>query len=739
MTRSPGYVLNVPAETIDAVRFERMLKEGQDALARDDPAPAARILADALGLWRGQALADFAFDSFAQVDIARLEELRLVATEYLAEADLALGRHDELVGRLRSLVETHPLRERLWAQLVLALYRSGRQAEALRALAEVRRRLGEELGIEPGVGLRRLEEDVLLQRPHLDWRPPAAAVVEVPSNLSPPRSSFVGRQTEVEELDKLLGSRHLLTVVGPGGVGKTRLALEIAGRVRSRFPDGVWVVELAALTDPSLVPSAVAQALELREQLGASPLEALTRSLASRRLLLVLDNCEHLVGAAAGLADAVLDAAPSLKILATSREPLRVSGENVYVLSPLPLPLRGDLAPEALSTIDAVRLFCDRAEAQGSFSLTTENATPVAALCRRLDGIPLAIELAAARVRVLTPSQILARLDDRFDLLSSGERTALPRHQTLRAAVDWSHDLLGPTERVLFRRLAVFAGSFSLEAAASVCDDQPAPDPGRIVELLASLVDHSLVVSVEVKGERRFGLLETLRAYAAERLAEAGETEEVHRRLLVWTTAFAESFRDALHPRRITDKGAVERLDAENDNLRHALGWALTADPHGALRLVAAVGRYWTIRGFVRERRRWSQLALTAGPDVPVATRTAVLSWAGVMATLEGDMGHALPFLEKALEGFRELGDRQGEAYTLGSLSWIANDHTADHDTGDSLLRQVIAIYAQDDDDHLYCERVGRLASTRVPGVAGWAAIEQDAGVGRRLRRAAPW
>ena len=325
LTRSPGYVLNVPAETIDAVRFERMLKEGQDALAGDDPAVAAGILADALELWRGQALADFAFDSLAQVDIARLEELRLVATEHLVEADLALGRHDELVGRLRSLVENHPLRERLWSQLVLALYRSGRQAEALRALAEVRRRLGEELGIEPGVGLRRLEEDVLLQRPHLDWRPPAAAVVEVPSNLPPPRSSFVGRQTEVDELDKLLGSRQLLTVVGPGGVGKTRLALEVAGRVRSRFPDGVWVVELASLTDPSLVAVAVAQAVQVREQLGASPLAALARALTSRRLLLLLDNCEHLVGAAAGLADAVLEAAPSITILATSREPLRVS------------------------------------------------------------------------------------------------------------------------------------------------------------------------------------------------------------------------------------------------------------------------------------------------------------------------------------------------------------------------------------------------------------------------------
>ncbi len=734
-TRAPGYVLNIPAKSVDAVRFESLLQDGQAALARDEPAVAARMLDEALGLWRGQALADFTFDSFAQVDIARLEELRLVATEHLAEAHLALGGHDELVGRLRSLVESHPLRERLWGQLVMALYRSGRQAEALRALAEVRRRLGEELGIEPGVGLRRLEEDVLLQRPHLDWRPPPTAVVEVPSNLPPLRSSFVGRQIEVAELDKLLGSRRLLTVVGPGGVGKTRLALEVAGRVRSRFPDGVWVVELASLADPSLAPSAVAQTLDVREQLGASPLDALARSLASRRLLLVLDNCEHLVDAAAALADAVLDAAPSLTILATSREPLRVSGENVYALSPLPLPERDDLNPEALSTTDAVRLFCDRAEAQGSFSLTTRNASAVAALCRRLDGIPLAIELAAARVRALTPSQILARLDDRFELLSSGERTALPRHQTLRAAVDWSHDLLPPAERVLFRRLSVFAGSLSLEAAASVADDPAAPDRSRIVDLLASLVDHSLVVSVDMKGERRFRMLETLRAYGAERLAEAGETEEVHQRLLVWSTAFAECFRDALHPRRITDKRAIERLDAENDNIRHALGWALSADPHGALRLVAAVGRYWSIRGFVAERGRWAELALTAGPDVPIATRTAVVSWAGVMATLEGNMGQAPPFLEKALEGFRELGDKQSEAHTLGYLSWIANDHTADDDTADSLLRQAIGIYAQDDDDHLYCERVGQLAvNTLRRGDAAEARNLMDEAAGYNLR-----
>ena len=737
LTRSPGYVMNVPAETIDAVRFERMLKEGQDALARDDPAPAARIFGDALGLWRGQALADFAFDSFAQVDIARLEELRLMATEHLAEADLALGRHDELVGRLRTLVENHPLRERLWAQLVLALYRSDRQAEALRTLAEVRRRLGEELGIEPVVGLQRLEEDVLLQRPHLDWRPPAAAAVEVPSNLPARRSSFVGRETEVDELDKLLGSRHLLTVVGPGGVGKTRLALEVGGHVRSRFPDGVWVVELASVTEPSLVPGAVAQALEVREQLGALPLEALARSLASRRLLLVLDNCEHLVGAAAGLADAILDAAPSLTILVTSREPLRVSGETIYALSPLPLPARDDLPPEALSSIDAVRLFCDRAEAQGLFSLTSENASAVAALCRRLDGIPLAIELAAARVRALTPSQILARLDDRFDLLSSGERTALPRHQTLRAAVDWSHDLLGPTERALFRRLAVFAGSFSLEAATSVCDDSAAPDQGHTVELLASLVDHSLVVSVEVKGERRFRLLETLRAYAAERLAEAGETEEVHQRLLAWAVAFAESFSDVLDPRRITYKGAVEQLDAENDNLRYVLGWALSADPHGALRLVAAVGRYWSIRGFVTERARWAEVALAAGPDVPVRTRTAVLHWAGVLANFAGEMGKARYLLEEALKGFREVGDRQGEAHTLSSLAWIANEYLADHDTAETLLRQSMAIYAQDDDDHLYCEKLGRLAvNTLRRGDAAEARRLMDGATEYNLRHA---
>ena len=363
-----------------------------------------------------------------------------------------------------------------------------------------------------------------------------------------------------------------------------------------------------------------------------------------------------------------------------------------------------------MSTIDAVRLFCDRAEAQGSFSLTTENASAVTDLCRRLDGIPLAIELAAARVRALTPNQILARLDDRFDLLSSGERTALPRHQTLRAAVAWSHELLGPAEHALFRRLAVFAGSFSLEAAGAVCADGEVLEVNRIVELVASLVDHSLVVPLEEHAERRFRMLETLRAYASERLAEAGEEEQVHQRLLAWAVEFAESFSEALDPRRMTDKLALERLDAENENIRQALRWAVAADSQGALRMLAAVGRYWNIRGYVGERRRWGDLALSAGADTPAATRAQVLRWAGMLAIAEGDMGEARPLLEEAVKGFRQLRDAQSEAYTLAALSWIANDHFADYDAAERLLREAIAIYVDDDDDHLYCERLGQLA-----------------------------
>ena len=705
-TRPGGYVLVADSDCIDAVRFERMVKEARGARAQTDPAGSAGLLRAALDLWRGRPLADFAFDDFAQAEIGRLQELRLVAEEELAEADLALGQHGELIGRLRGLVEEHPLRERLWGQLVVALYRCGRQAEALRALTDVRRRLAEQLGIEPGPALRRLEEDVLLQRAELDAAPvtPArGAVQDVPSNLPLARSSFIGRDSELEEVDKLLGTRGLVTVVGPGGVGKTRLAVEVAVRVQRRFPDGVWFIPLASVSDPALVCRAVADVLDVREDPGRPLVDTLARSLAGRRQLLLLDNCEHLVEAAASLVDALLDVGPALAVLATSREPLRVDGEIVWALSPLPLPPRDDLAPEALSASDSVRLFCERAASQASFSLNADNASQVATVCRRLDGIPLAIELAAARVRTFTPSQMLRRLDDRFGFLTSGARTAQPRHQTLRAAVEWSHDLLSPAERTLFRRLSVFGPTFSLDAVRTVCviDD----DEGNQVEdVLAALVDHSLVAILDADGERRFGMLETLRAYAAERLVEADEEKDVRARFIAWAVDFAESFSDALDARLVTGKQTLERLDVDHENLRLALRWAVSAVPRDGVRLWVALAPFWAIRGYFDEGQRWADNVLAAAPDLQLAERADVLRFAGRLAISAGDIAEAQPRLEEALALYRELGQVRSAALALAGLALIANEYLCDLPMAEGLGNEVIRLHRHENNHHLLSE-----------------------------------
>lgn len=736
-TRSYGYLLAVAPDHVDAIRFERLMDTAVGTLRQGDTAEGARQLREALALWRGEALADFAFDSFAQVEIARLEELRIVANEELVDAELSLGLQADLVGRLHSLVKAYPLRERLWSQLVTALYRSGRQAEGLRALADVRRLLREDLGIEPGAALRQLEEDVLLQRPTLDGTARPSVTMDNAPALPSLRSSFVGRIAELTELDDLTAFPGLVTLVGPGGVGKTRLSLEVAGRVRTRFSHGVWLVELAALTEPDLVGHAIAEALAVREEPGRSLVDTLSSFLAGRRLLLILDNCEHLVDAAASMADSLLAASPLLGILATSREPLRIPGERVYPLAPLPLPSADETDPEQLSTVDAVRLFTDRATAQGSFSLVKENASEVAALCRRLDGIPLGIELAAARVRTVTPAQMLLRLDDRFDFLTAGARTALPRHQTLRAAVDWSYDLLDSAERTLFRRLAVFAGNFNVEAVSAVCAGTSEVEKSRTLELLASLVDHSLVVPIDVRGERRFTLLETLRAYASERLAEAGEERAVLERLVRWAVTFTESFAEAFDPRRVIDKRTIERLEAENENLRRALGWVVSTDPPTGLRLLTALGPFWTTRGYTKEARQWAETLLITTADAPTHDRAHLLRWAAQLAIHEGDMGAAQPHLEEALDLLRDLGDARSTAIVLDSLTRVAVDHLADLQRAERLQREMNDIYAQEQDDHLYSEGLGWLAITTLRrGDVGEAQRLSDEGLTYNHRHA---
>ncbi|MET0834810.1 MAG: BTAD domain-containing putative transcriptional regulator, partial [Actinomycetota bacterium] len=509
VTRPPGYLLEAGPEQVDAGRFERLVAEATAAAAGEGPR-AARQLEEALGLWRGPALAEFADQPWAQAEAARLEELRLAATEALVELRLTAGGHAGLVGELEGLVAAHPTRERLRGQLMVALYRSGRQADALGAYQQAREVLAEELGIDPSPELQRLHHQILLQDPALEAAVPDRALPR--HNLPERLTSLVGREGELREVAKLVEEHRLVTVTGPGGAGKTSLAVALAERLAAGYPDGVWLVELAALREPALLGEAVAAVLGLDEAAGTgtpppSRAERLASFVPDKAMLLVLDNCEHLVEACAGLARRLLEAGPRLRVLATSREVLGVPGEVVWPIPPLAVPAAADdtdagtaedarqaTAPEALAGFDAVRLFVERAaSADPGFVLDAASAPVVAELCRRLDGLPLAIELAAARTRALPPVELAARLEDRFRLLAGGARALDPRQQTLRATVDWSWDLLEERDRRLLRRLSVFSGGWTVAAAEAVCGGDGL-EAAEILDGLFRLVDRSLIV-----------------------------------------------------------------------------------------------------------------------------------------------------------------------------------------------------------------------------------------------------
>lgn len=580
-----GYRLAVPPDAVDAHRFERLAVEGAQALASGDHAAAASLLRQALAEWQndGPALVDA---PFARAAASRLAELRLTATEDRIQADLALGRHRELVAELRTLTTAHPLRERLRAQLMRALYASGRQADALDVYEEARRALDDELGILPGRELSETHTAVLRADPALNapgppgtHDPPGASGARL--GIRAQLTSFVGRAADLDQLDALLRSARLVTLIGPGGAGKTRLASEAA----ERSAGDVCFVPLAPITGG--VARAVLDALGVREAAltatadrpAADPLVRLTGVLAGRELLLVLDNCEHLVAEAAEVADRLLAACPDLRVLATSREALGITGETLAPVAPLALPRHDATVAEALAN-PAVRLLADRAAAvHPGFVVDEGNAAPVVSICRALDGLPLAIELAAARLRTLTVEEVAARLDDRFKLLTRGSRTALPRHQTLRAVVAWSWDLLEEDERVLAGRLTVFADGATLEGVERVC--------GFDEDVLASLVDKSLVF---VDGGR-YRMLDTIKAFCAEHAD--GDLREAHAAYYLDLATTADP-----HLRTADQLVWLERLDGEREDLHAALRWAIDGGRAAfGLRLLSALACYWWMRG----------------------------------------------------------------------------------------------------------------------------------------------
>ncbi|MGI5287294.1 BTAD domain-containing putative transcriptional regulator [Nonomuraea polychroma] len=699
--RAPGYVLRVEPDAVDAGRFETLLERAQHA---DDVRERLSLLREALDLWRGGAYAEFADEPFAQAAVARLEEQRLVAVEHLAEARLELGEHALVAADLGELVAAHPLRERLRGVHVRALYLAGRQSEALAAYQDLRRRLRDEFGADPSSELAALHQAILRQDPALD-----VVAVRPRTNLPAPLSGLVGREEAVAEVRALLRANRLVTLTGPGGVGKTRLALAAAagllagtrqegsgGRVSDDggafggvfddggaiggvsdgrasggvFDGGVWLVELASLRAgaPEVeVAEAIASALGLRDDVPQCMVERLPAALEAKRTLLVLDNCEHVVEQVAALASRLLRAAPGLRVLATSQESLRIEGEALWGVPPL--------APEA-----AVELFAARAG--------VEPDADVAEICARLDGLPLALELAATRMRVLTPRQLAERLDDRFRLLASGVRDAPARQQTLRAMIDWSWELLSGEERTVLRRLAVHADGCTLEAAEQVC-----AEPGvDVLDLLARLVDRSLVVRTPGP---RFRLLESVAAYCQERLAEADERDLIMARHSRYYTALAE---------RADLRGAgqrewLARLDTEGANLRAALDTAVRQGAaEVAVRLVNAMAWYWVLRGRLSEALRALESALSicgeaaetqvwraglrmlAGqPQAPEAAlfeaiedplaRARARWFAGFAMFGYDDLAASESMVRAALEDFRELGDRWGTAAALNVLA----------------------------------------------------------------------
>jgi predicted ATPase len=520
-------------------------------------------------------------------------------------------------------------------------------------------------------------------------------------NLPTQVTTFVGREQEIAEVQRQLATTHLLTLTGSPGVGKTRLALEAAARLRDcsagsgqTYADGVWLVELAALADPALVPQTAAAALGLPENPCRPLVQTLAEFIKPKAMLLLLDNCEHLIDACAALAESLLRACPRLRILATSREALRIAGETCWRVPSLTLPdPRQPARTDHLTAYEAVRLFLDRAAAAApGFVLSDQNAPALAQVCQRLDGIPLAIELAAVRVKVLSPGQIAARLDDRFRLLAAGSRMALPRQQTLQALVDWSHDLLSEPERILFRRLSVFAGGWTLAAAEATCafgvgtDAGPEVSPEEVLDLLGNLVDKSLVVVEQHLEGTRYRLLETLRQYAAEKLRAASEEEGVRRQHRDWFAGFVERQIERLSG---PQQGEVfARLEAEHDNLRAALDWC-EVEPGGweaGAQLADELRWFWGLRGHVREGRERLDRLLALATE-RTAGRARALSAAGNLAQHVGEFDRAAALLEDSLEIWRELGDKRGAAVALARFGQLEQSR-GDYDRAWMLLEE---------------------------------------------------
>ena len=660
-TQGSGYALEVDEGALDAARFEQLLGEAREATSGGDHARAASTLRHALDLWRGPAFGDLAGEELVRSEAERLEELRVVAIEELHGAELELGRHVELLPELQSIADSHPLRERLQAQVMLGLYRSGRQADALEQYAAFRERLVDELGLEPGSALRDLQRQILQQDPALDL---ASTSMSKATALPSPPNALIGRDRELAEIVDLVqrDDVRLLILTGAGGSGKTRLALEAARQSARAFASGAASVELAPVHDGRLIVDAILSVLGI-ELVGSEPFETLVATLRGRELLLVLDNFEHLRDGAPVLVD-LISHAPRLTLLVTSRVVLHVSGEHVFPVEPL-----GEEA--------AVALFLERAsEADVRFAADSEAEAAIRAICRRLDGLPLAIELAAGRIRTRTPAELLVGLEQRLPLLSGGPRDLPARQQTLRRTLEWSVDLLDGLERRDLLRLSVFADSFTLDSAEAVCE--------TTIERVGSLVDHNLVQRSVTRRGSRYSLLQTIREYAFEWLEAAGEADAVRQRHAERMLAIAE----AAHLSEDDDEPYDQSVALlERDDIRAALDWAVEADVALGLELASALENFWGPHAPAEGVRRITDL-LARGVDLPPRLRARALrNLAGAAHQLHA-FDVADPAYEESLRICIELGDARGAALVRMRLAYRARER-GDVDLARTLLDEL--------------------------------------------------
>jgi predicted ATPase/DNA-binding SARP family transcriptional activator len=647
-----GYRLEVEPGWIDSSVFIDSVTRSGD-LRAEDPEAAAHALEAALSLWRGRPYGDLGDDMpTIRTEADMLEQLRSTAQEDHIEVELSLGHHDAMVPPLLGLVEEFPFRERLWSHLMLALYRSGRETEALRTYTRLREMLGEELGIEPSNDVRRLEERILLQDPAL-----ALERLPAPSNLPVQLTSFVGRSEELQDLETRLASDRLVTLTGIGGIGKTRLAIAAAQTVLPSFGDGVWWIDLSTASEPREVPGRVAAALGVGSQPGTTFTESVIRAFSRRSALLLFDNCEQIVDAAAELIVDLLRGCPLLRVLATSRTALDVAGEVHWSVPPLDQPEpRSKTSPDDLLGADAIRLFVERAgAAERSFRLTAENADSVAALCRRLDGLPLAIEMAAARVAILAPAQIEDHLSDRFTLLHGPRHPPIPRHETLEAALDWSYAMLDTAAQATFDHLGVFAGSFELAAAVAVTGRRDDED------LIVTAIDHLASASLLTVGDMdtaaaRYRLLETVREYALRRLDAQHGVSPARGRHAAYYLGLLEEARPALDTPDFTTW--LERLDGAYEEIRQALDWSLSHDSDAAkLRGAPTLFEYWYRQAKPEEAGSWGRRMLEGADGAPPDLRAAAHTAVGFSAVIAGDPVASAEQCDEAVRLCRMAGD----------------------------------------------------------------------------------